>query len=362
MTTNENLAKQVLANCNISDARHAGLYSVCGLALRLRDLFKWDQSLPPWQEREAAEVLTWIGEKETHWETLEDREFEDLTIDGRQYDPFDTQNINNVLASRNLFYGAGYAHSLKPTFFLAPIISKKEIEGIPVYCLGRELARDLLTLPAMTQSGEIVLRTEAAKLYLWDQIAYIKKSARPALETALAACNIGGSDSNAIKANFDTIFHIVKNTYIRHELGEIKDRTFDLEIWRKIVSQFRHTPVELLARAVKDVLADTHPSGAISRVVENRETAALGFYAAFFDGLGKEIFPHIRKGFIAFTQTSDWRVMLDGVDRCRESATAIAHQMTEIFLEGENCKDRRWTAATVDRRLIAPRLKQPNTL
>ncbi len=32
------IISQVLRNCSISDSQHAGLYSVCGLALRLRDL------------------------------------------------------------------------------------------------------------------------------------------------------------------------------------------------------------------------------------------------------------------------------------------------------------------------------------
>jgi len=33
----DTFARQVLKNCEISDAQHAGLFSICGLALRLRD-------------------------------------------------------------------------------------------------------------------------------------------------------------------------------------------------------------------------------------------------------------------------------------------------------------------------------------
>ena len=39
------MTEQVLRNCHISYARHAGLYSICGLALRLRDLYKWEMGL-----------------------------------------------------------------------------------------------------------------------------------------------------------------------------------------------------------------------------------------------------------------------------------------------------------------------------
>jgi hypothetical protein len=44
----KSFTRQVLRNCDISDADHAGFYSICGLALRLRDLYKWENQLPPW--------------------------------------------------------------------------------------------------------------------------------------------------------------------------------------------------------------------------------------------------------------------------------------------------------------------------
>ena len=54
------LQETVRYNCNVSDARHAGSYSICGLALRLRDLYKWENELDPWIEKDAAQVLDWI--------------------------------------------------------------------------------------------------------------------------------------------------------------------------------------------------------------------------------------------------------------------------------------------------------------
>ena len=62
------LIRQVLQNCDISDAYHSGLYSICGLALRLRDLYKWEQGLDPWDERDSSEILDWIESKENKWE------------------------------------------------------------------------------------------------------------------------------------------------------------------------------------------------------------------------------------------------------------------------------------------------------
>ena len=61
---------QVKENCDIADANHAGLYSICGLAMRLRDLYKWDMGLEAWMEGSSSEVLAWIGEKERKWDKL----------------------------------------------------------------------------------------------------------------------------------------------------------------------------------------------------------------------------------------------------------------------------------------------------
>ena len=149
----DDIARQVLQNCTISDANNAGMYSICGLALRLRDLYKWEQGLPPWEERDSSEVLEWIESKENQWEKCIDNEFADISLNGRKYVPFDTAGINAVLEPQNFFYGAGYGRSLKPTFFLAAIEEKSKINGTMVYTLNRELARDLLTIPALAQEG-----------------------------------------------------------------------------------------------------------------------------------------------------------------------------------------------------------------
>ena len=74
MPVGQEIASQVLENCSISDSRHAGLYSICGLALRLRDLYKWEKGLDPWVEKDSSEILEWIGKKEEKWEDLADRD------------------------------------------------------------------------------------------------------------------------------------------------------------------------------------------------------------------------------------------------------------------------------------------------
>jgi hypothetical protein len=346
------LTRQVLHNCDISDAQHAGLYSTCGLALRLRDLYKWEHRLNPWEEKDTSEILDWIGQKEALWEKLADAKHSNIEIQGKVYDLFDTFAINAVLEPQGLFYGAGYAFSLKPTFFLAEIENKRQNNGYTVYTLGRELARDLLTLPALTQEQQILLRTDSARMFLWDQMVYIKKSGRPALRFALEHCGLKTPDSGAMQQHLSAILAEQKDNYIYHEIGELSDSTFDSNIWRELIATFPHSPVELLARALKDLLADTHPSGTLHHLIENRKFAGLGFYAAFLDGMLKELFPQLREAFINFTKTGNWRIIKDVTIAGHQHAKNVAAEMIELYQAGKNNNQLRWAKEQIERRLL----------
>ena len=363
------ITRQVLHNCDISDAQHAGLYSTCGLALRLRDLYKWEHGLDPWKEKDTSEILDWIGEKETLWEKLAEAEHTPLTIAGKDYDLFDTHAINAKLEPDGVFYGAGYAFSLKPTFFLAEIDAKSRNNGRIVYVLGRELARDLLTLPALTQEQQILLRTDSARMYLWDQITYIKKSGRSALEFALGHCGVKKNSPEAIQQRLSEILAAQKDNYIYHEIGELSDSTFNPEGWRELIAAFPHSPIELLARGLKDLLADTHQHGTLHHLVANRNLAGLGFYAAFLDGMLKELFPQLRDAFNDFTRTHNWRIIKDVAIEAHLSAKKIVSEMMDIFETGKQKKKMQWVKEAIEKRLLAKilgkddpgRLKPDNT-
>jgi len=348
----DDITRQVLHNCDISDAYHAGTFSICGLALRLRDLYKWEKGLPAWEESDSAEVLEWIEAKENKWEHYTDNGFEELTIKGRTFDPFNTVGINTILEPHHIFYGAGYARSLKPTFFLADIAEKTNLGGSIVYTLGRELARDLLTIPALTQDDCVILRQESAKLFIWDSIFYIKKSARPALKFALDSCGLKNQQSKALQPHLTKILAALRETYIYHEIGELHDTDFDRDTWREVIAAFPHSPVEHLARAVKDLLADTNDYGTLRYITKKRKTASLAFYAAFLDGLAKEFFPELLTSFQEFTQTSDWEVIDQAVSSGYKTAKQHAELITDLYQEGVRKKDKKWAGTEIQKRLL----------
>ena len=348
----ETITRQVLLNCDISDARHAGLYSICGLALRLRDLYKWEMGLPPWIEKDSSEILDWIGSKEQKWEEIADSEYSSLSIQGHDYDPFDTREINAILEPQGYFYGAGYARSLKPTFFLAAIEDKKEVMQHSVYTLGHELARDLLTIPAFTQDSAIVVREESAKMFLWDQMLYIKKSGRAALDFALQQCGVPDQRPQTLHANLPVILAAQKETYVCHELGEIMDTVFNRNVWREIIAAYPHTTVELLARVVKDLLADTHEHGTLKYFIRKRKAAALGFYVAFIDGLAKVLFAELVGSFTEFARTENWTIIEKAVTAGFHKAKSYAEKIISLYDTGKQKKDTDWAKKAIQKQLI----------
>jgi len=350
----EPIINQVTQNCCISDSRHAGLFSVCGLALRLRDLYKWENGLDPWVEGDSSEVLEWIGDKEEKWDKLEEKDFHEITILGIKYDPFDAKEINRVLEPHGLFYGAGYVQSLKPTFFLAFLEDKKQIEGYTVYILGRELSRDLLTLPALSQDDRILIRKESARIILWNQMFFVKKSGRHALRFALENYGIEEQDPKTLQRNLERILEAEMETYIYHELGEIRDTVFDRDMWREIIATFTHTPIELLSRTVKDLLADTNAYGTLRYITRERKTASISFYVAFIDGLRKELFPELVEAFGEFSETRNWQIIERAVSIGYNRAKHYAETIGNIYQAGKQKNDMKWTENEMEKRLLGP--------
>lgn len=350
----DDIIDQVIKNCNITDSHHAGLYSICGLALRLRDLYKWEKGLDPWMEKDSSEILEWIGNKEQQWDKLAEKSLNDITILGNKYDPFDSAGINSVLESHGLIYGGGYASSLKPTFFLAPIEDKKEINGFTVFILGREFARDLLTLPALSQDNCILVRRESAKLFVWDKMFYMKKSGRQALRFALKNFGLKEHNFKAMQRSLARIVGSETGTYIYNELGEIQDTVFDRELWQEIIATFPHTAVELLARTVKDLLADTNEYGTLRYITRERKTTSLAFYVAFLDGLLKELFPEIIDAFQEFTQAPNWSVIDQAVTTGYNTAKQHAEALGFIYQEGRRKNDNKWAEKEISKQLLEP--------
>ena len=324
------LLKEIQLNCDISDAKDHGIYSMCSMVLKLRNLYKWEQNIEPWSEPESADLLDWIEAKENYWATIADKSFSPLTGQDQNISPDNLDEVNNALGNNGLLYGAGYGRSLKAIFFVAEKLEQDFIEGCPIIILGKERAREMASPFAMVQDGIIIIRKEALRFFLWDQIQELRSSCRSAFRHALMSYGLitdGILDQQLFKSSLDTIVEEEMNLFIYHEVGEILQQTFDTATFQTIISRFPSSILEFVCRAIKDILADTHPRGLLAYVIREQRESSLSFYIGFLDGLRKKLFPEIFETWEFFVEKKDWQQIELARQACWEKNLQFAEKI-----------------------------------
>lgn len=349
--------KQVQNNCDISDAHFGGTYSLCGLLLRLRDLYKWESGIPPWQEPEPADLLQWVDDREKHWERLSDNKFQPLRIGNNTYDPFDSESINSILRPVGLIYGAGYAAAMKPSFFLAELTDSRKTGELQIDMVDRELARDLFVAPAMRQGDQIFARRTAMLFSLWDLIMEMRPSIKEAIVFALMQHNL---DARKIRSHpmelgpkLYKVAELELETWIYHEIGEAREDVFEGLIWHEIVSTYADSPIELLARVLKDLLADTHPEGLLGHIIQSHKKSSLGFYVSFMRPFTKVLFPEAAETFKQFQLHGDWKFVEAARNRAHLETESKARELIGLHVEGRK-KGIDWARERILSDLIDP--------
>ena len=334
------LYQAVRENCDISDARDNGIYSICTLVLKLRNLYKWEHGLAPWQEPDSAVLLEWIAAKEDYWETLLDRKFSPLPVSGRKVDPFKLRAVNRYLAADNHVYGAGYGRSMKAVFFIAEVLDRRLVEGCPTLILGREKVRELSSPFAMLQENVIYIRKEPLRFFFWDQIQEMNTSCRVAMQHALACYDLLNGDCtfnrDRLIASFEAIIDGELEIFIYHEVGENQENPLDSKVLKKIIAAFPASALELTARAVKDILADTHEKGLLGHIIAMEKRSSLGFFISFLDGMRKHLCPEITGASKQFWENNNWALLEKARLECRRNNAKIAARFQELSRKIDN--------------------------
>jgi hypothetical protein len=327
----DRLTADIRRNCDISDARDHGIYSMCTMVLKLRGLYKWEKGLQPWEEPESADLLDWIEEKENFWATIAGEDYRPLAVNGKELDPLAVEEINAGL-NGSLHYGAGFGRSMKTVFFLAEKLAERSVEGCPVTILGSEQAREMASPFAMVQDGRIIVRREALRFFLWDQVQEVRSSCRNSLRQALQHYDLlrdGVLDQQRFRESLDTIVDQEMDLFIHHEVGEILQSDLPSATLRQIIDHFPGSVLEFVGRAVKDILADTHPQGLLAWVIRERRPSSLGFYLSFFDGLREKLFPELPEAWRLFSGDGDWRHVEAARSACWLRNRQVAPEIVE---------------------------------
>ena len=315
MTVIDSIAAQVKHNCNISDAKYWGNYSPCGLLLRMRDLFRIEHAMKPWEGVNHKEIGVWMQQRESLWQDLEEQEYRDIQVNGKAYRPFDVKGINQEMEKLGYVYSAGYGNLLKPMFMLAGLSVKSSKGKYTIYISEREIARDLSTSPAMIQGNTILLRRQTMHLFFWSKFEEMKTSrCSGALLKAFSEYGISKDIDHRQPPEFldRLISHITEEelaTYIHHEIGEASQRRILGRWWKELLVSIPYSRAELYVRSLKDIMADTCRSGTLSHIIAHKKAGSLGFYISLLSGYRRSIFPDVLPAYEEFTKTRKWKVI-----------------------------------------------------
>jgi len=334
------LVNAVQTNCDIADARHARDAGLCTYLLGMREFYRWEHELPYGVSPPRDAVGRWIAEREARWELIADEDFVAVPVAGHEFDPFAAQQVNAALAGSGLLYGAGVGRFRKPHFFLGRLAREEQRGDARLLVCGCEYARDVSAIPAASQGATVIVRREALRQWLWEKAeGWNVKQQDGALRSALIAYGFDVDSQAAIERMTDGEIE----TLVLHEEGEIAAGRVLGSNWSPRVASFTGKRAELLARAVRDNLADclvTLP-GLLQRGAED----SLHFWFSTFDGLRRELFPRLVEAYAARAGAppghflggmAGTAVLLDAAEAGRVHFAALGlrlHEMDEAGIE-----------------------------
>jgi hypothetical protein len=312
------LSAQVQRNCHISDARHGGDYHMCTFLMKMREYYRWEKRLPYAASLPKEDVGNWLAEREMLWDELLEDDYAPLRIGEIQVDPFDADTANRRLEPFGLVYSAGLGSHAKPHFFLGELV-RTQHDPVPVLISDREYARDLVAPPAMTQGDTIYIRRESLRRMLWEQLESWRWN-RPdnALGRAFACYDF----EQDLEASLEAMTDLEIDAALLHELGEHQAGELLGEDWNRMLQQLFGTPAELMARSVRDHLADCLVT--LPALAGKDTPASIHFYLGNLSPMRKALFPAIESAYRQWLETGSTRALREiarhGSDHWRSAA------------------------------------------
>jgi len=320
----QQLINNVQLNCHISDAIHAGNYTLCVYLLKMREFYRWEHQYAFSEKLCNDDIGDWLTRRETLWDKIENDDYHPLQITNTEHEPFDSPAINQKILTENLVYSAGYGVKNKPHFFLADLETKQHINDYTIYISGREHARDLTSPPAMSQHKTIYIRRESFKRLIWERTDEWRwNKPENAMAKAIRCYDFDNDLENALTSMTNNEL----DAAVLHEIGEIQAGE-KLSGWQQMMSDITFTQAEIMARAVRDHYADTLHT--LPTLIENNNQASIHFYFANLSNMRKHIFPSLMDAYQRWCESKNISTIQQTVTASVDHWQNIALQMLAL--------------------------------
>ncbi len=178
----------------------------------------------------------------------------------------------------------------------------------------------------MTLGRTIFVRRESLRRYLWEKLEGWRWH-RPdnALGRAFACYDFEG----ALETSLDAMTEREIKVLLLHEQGEYAAGQRLGEDWNAMLTSLANTPAELMARAVRDHLADCLVT--LPALAETREPASLHFYIGTLTGMRLHLFPALRDAYAAWLETGATDAFVRIADQGRTHWEHVAEEMLRLY-------------------------------
>lgn len=320
------LVNAIQNNCDITDARHARNMTMCIYLLEMRQYYRWEHDIPFSENPPRSELGQWLVKREQHWDEVEDAPYAALHIGEDVKDPFEIDDINHLLIPQGYVYSAGFGRFSKPHFFLGELIRKEQRDGFTILVAGREYARDLIAPPAALQKRTIYLRREAVRRMIWEKFEEWQWSQRGKAQQGAFSCYDFEANPDAA---LESMTDAESEAMILHELGEGLAGELLGGAWEEMLSRVESRRVEIIARAVRDHLADCLST--LPRLIENEAWCSLEFYFINFEGMRRALFPAMLSAWKSWRESGSIGALAEAARLGRDHWLATARFMLEVY-------------------------------
>ncbi|MGA0794697.1 MAG: Sfum_1244 family protein [Quisquiliibacterium sp.] len=338
------LAQAVQRNCDRIDAVHAQDLSLCIYLLQMREFYRWERQLELHQIPERGDVGRWIAARESQWDALSADALEPspLPLCSAGVDAFDETAVNRQIDSHGLVYAAGVGVSGRAVFMLAERESRTQRDGATVTITGAEHARGMHPPIATSRGDQILVRGDVLRRWLATRLELSQM--RPSAEGLAAARDAWAAPTDP-SAALESIALTETESVILHELGEIQAGRLLGEQWETMLASLQDRRVEIIARAVRDLLADCLLT--LPELLDRDARGSLHFWFANLEGMRRVLAPDLFDAYLRWRDGSA-HALTQAVAQGAEHWLVQAREMLMVWQQGGAPTMRVFSEALVD--------------